>query len=362
MIKAISFFSGAGGLDIGISNVGFDILMSLEIEKRYCETLKENNPNFNVINEDIMNYNRSSIYEELNIKNDDEIGLIFGGCPCQSFSTAGRRQAFSDPRGKAMLKFADIVSEVKPRAFLLENVKGLLSASLKHRPIKERGKDYPPLSEDEEKGSAFKYLLSYFKDYDIKYDIINSAEYGVPQRRERVFIVGIRKDLNKSFSFPEPTHSEDGKNGKKKFKTFTDVMRKLENVQHSYVTYSDVRLDYMKLIPKGGGYWRDLPDNLIKEAMGGAYKSGGGKTGYFRRIRSDKPSPTLLTSPIQKSTNIGHPYEDRPLSIEEYLEIQGFPTNYQISGSMTHKYTQIGNAVPITIGEVIGEKLLETIK
>ena len=97
-------------------------------------------------------------------------------------------------------------------------------------------------------------------------------------------------------------------------------------------------------------------------AMGGAFKSGGGKTGYFRRIKANEPSPTLLTSPIQKSTNIGHPYEDRPLSIEEYLAIQGFPEGYIINGTINDQYTQIGNAVPVKVAQVLGSKLIDILE
>ncbi len=356
---AISFFAGAGGLDIGIHRAGFDIKLSVELEETYCKTLKYNNPNFNVFNGNIMDYNKKRIYKDAGLNETEEISLVFGGSPCQSFSTAGKRQSFSENRGKAMLKFADLISEIQPKLFILENVKGLLSASLKHRPLKERGWGFPPLSENEKKGSALKYLLSKFNNYNITYKIINAAEYGVPQKRERVFIIGIREDLNKKFTFPQKTHSKEGKN---KFLTFKDVMDKFHGTEHTYVTYSVERLKYMKMIPKGGGNWRHLDNKTAKIAMGGAYNSGGGKTGYFRRIKVNEPCPTLLTSPIQKSTNIGHPFEDRPLSIEEYLEIQGFPSDYTVYGSLSEKYTQIGNAVPIKVSTILGNQLVKLLQ
>ncbi|EGT0695576.1 DNA cytosine methyltransferase [Clostridium perfringens] len=353
---AISFFAGAGGLDIGIHEAGFDVKLSVELEEKYCVTLKENNPTFNVVNGDIMDYSKEKIYSDAGLNYNDEIDLIFGGSPCQSFSTAGKRQAFSDERGKAMLKFIELIEEVKPKAFLLENVKGLLSATLKHRPLNQRGKDFPPLDEDEKNGSALRYLLNQVKDYNVVYKVVNSAEYGVAQKRERVIFVGIRKDLNKVYEFPKPTH---GLERKYPFVTFNDVIQSLGDIEHNYVKYSEERLKYMKLIPKGGGNWRDLNEQIVEKAMGGAYKSGGGKTGYFRRIKANEPAPTLLTSPIQKSTNIGHPYEDRPLSIEEYIAIQGFPKGYKINGTINNKYTQIGNAVPVKLARVLGEKLID---
>lgn len=356
---AISFFAGAGGLDIGIHEAGFDVKLSVELEEKYCVTLKQNNPTFNVVNGNIMEYSKEKIYDDAKLEYDEEIDLIFGGSPCQSFSTAGKRKAFSDERGKAMLKFIELIEEVKPKAFLLENVKGLLSAPLKHRPLSERGKDFPPLDKEEQSGSALEYLLSQVKDYNVKYKVVNSAEYGVPQKRERVIFVGIRKDLNKVYTFPEITH---GKNTGNPYNTVEDVIKELGNIEHNYVKYSEERLKYMKLIPLGGGNWRDLDDSVVEKAMGGAYKSGGGKTGYFRRIKANEPSPTLLTSPIQKSTNIGHPYEDRPLSIEEYIAIQGFPKGYKINGTINDQYTQIGNAVPVKVAKILGSKLIEILE
>ncbi|MDU1033218.1 DNA cytosine methyltransferase [Clostridium sp.] len=356
---AISFFAGAGGLDIGIHEAGFDVKLSVELEPKYCVTLKQNNPTFNVVNGDIMEYSKEKIYHDANLKHDEEVDLIFGGSPCQSFSTAGKRKAFSDERGMAMLKFIELIEEVKPKAFLLENVKGLLSAPLKHRPLNERGKDFPPLEKEEQTGSALEYLLNQVKDYDVKYKVVNSAEYGVPQKRERVIFVGIRKDLNKVYTFPEITHGKDTGNP---FNTVGDVIKELGDIEHNYVKYSEERLKYMKLIPLGGGNWRDLDESIVEKAMGGAYKSGGGKTGYFRRIKANEPSPTLLTSPIQKSTNIGHPYEDRPLSIEEYIAIQGFPKGYKINGTINDQYTQIGNAVPVKVAKILGSKLIEVLE
>lgn len=141
------------------------------------------------------------------------------------------------------------------------------------------------------------------------------------------------------------------------------MLSNLDIEEHHYVEYSEERLRYMRMIPKGGGNWRDLriygeDEDVVKEAMGGAYTSGGGKVGFFRRVHIDKPCPTLLTSPMQKSTNLGHPYEDRPLSIEEYLAIQEFPKGYKVAGSLTQQYIQIGNAVPIRLAEVLGKSII----
>ncbi len=354
---AISFFAGAGGLDMGIHQAGFDVRLSVELEEKYCKTLRVNNPDMNVVCGDIMNYSKEKIYREAGLDNE-EISLMFGGSPCQSFSTAGKRRAFEDERGLAMIKFAELIEEIKPKAFLIENVTGLLSAPLKNRPHKERGEGYPPLSEEEGKGSALKFLLRKFKSYNITYQKINAADYGVPQKRERVFIIGFRKDLDKIFEFPKPTHGQ----GIKRYSTFRDVLKEVVNVKHEHSEYTEKRLKYMKLIPVGGGNWKDLDEDVAKEAMGKSYYSGGGKTGFFRRIKIDEPAPTMLTSPTQNSTVLGHPLEDRPLSIQEYLVIQGFPVNYNVNGSLADKYIQIGNAVPVPIAKIIGEKIIETLK
>lgn len=361
MATAISFFTGAGGLDIGIHKAGFDIKLSVEIEPVYCDTLKSNFPDMNVHQGDIMEYNKFRVYKEAGLKPSEEIDLIFGGSPCQSFSTAGKRQAFSDSRGQAMLKFAQMVREIKPKVFLLENVRGLLSAALKHRPINQRSKEFPPLEPDEQPGSALDYLLKQFDGYNVQYKLLNSANYGVPQTRERVFFVGVRKDLGVQYVFPKKSHDPEGKNGLKKWVTLGELLDNLQIAKHHYVEYSPERLYYMRMIPCGGGNWRDLPKNVIKEAMGGAYKSGGGKVGFFRRLWVNKPAPTMLTSPMQKSTNLGHPYENRPLSIEEYLAIQEFPTDYKVSGSLSQQYIQIGNAVPVKLAWILGKSIYDLI-
>ncbi|WHY88234.1 DNA cytosine methyltransferase [Neobacillus novalis] len=358
--KAISLFAGAGGLDIGIKRAGFEVKLAVEIEPTYCETLQTNFPYLTVKQGNVMDYSRERIYEEAGLSEDEEIDLFIGGSPCQSFSTAGKRQAFEDPRGQAMLKFADLVQEMQPKVFLLENVRGLLSSALKHVPLTERGKR--PLEPDEQQGSAFRHILEHFGNYEVSVKLLNAADYGVAQTRERVFIVGVRNDLNTKFEFPEATHDKTGSKGKNPWRTIGDVLKELEVTKHHHVKYSADRLKWMKMIPKGGGNWRDLRqygEEVVREAMGGAYESGGGKVGFFRRVDIKKPAPTLLTSPAQKSTNIGHPFEDRPLSIEEYLAIQEFPEDYYVAGTLTKQYTQIGNAVPTRLAQVLGESIYE---
>lgn len=362
MAKAVSFFSGAGGLDTGMMQAGFDIRLTIEIEETFCETLRTNHPGMNVLHGDIMEYSRERIYREANINEDEEIDFLFGGSPCQSFSTAGKRRAFSDPRGQAMLKFAELVRTVRPKVFLLENVRGLLSAALKHRPLNQRGDGFPPLEEKELPGSALNFLLGQFSGYNINYRLVNAADYGVPQTRERVFFVGVRNDLRRRFEFPDKTHDAEGQNGLNNWVTFGQMLQEIDFHQHHYLEYSPERLRFMRMIPPGGGNWRNLPEEIRREAMGGAYESGGGKVGFYRRINVNKPAPTMLTSPIQKSTNLGHPYEDRPLSIEEYLAVQQFPKGYRVAGSLSDQYVQIGNAVPVGLAKILGSSIMITLE
>lgn len=339
MANAIGFFSGAGGLDMGIEQAGFDLKLSVELIPTYSETLRLNHANLVVHDGDIMDMSKDDVYNYAGLDNYEEVDIIVGGSPCQSFSTAGKRQAFSDVRGNAMLKYADLIADIKPKAFILENVRGLLSASLRHRPLNERGGENPPLSKEEERGSALEHVLSYFKDYTISYELLNAADYGTPQTRQRVFIVGIRKDINKEFQFPEKTHGKVGlesSEGLLPWVSFEEATAHLATVEHTYQTYSADRMRYMLLIPRGGGNWRDLRQfgvEITQKAMGGAYHSGGGKVGFYRRLYADRPAPTLLTSPTQKSTNLGHPFENRPLSIEEYKAIQQFPDDYELNGT-----------------------------
>lgn len=358
-MNCITFFAGAGGLDMGIHKAGFDVKMTLELVDKYCETLRINHPTWNVINGDIMDLDKDDVLRYSGIAEGD-IDLIAGGSPCQSFSTQGKRQSFSDERGQAMLKYIDLIEELQPKVFLLENVRGLLSAALEHRKIADRGKDKEPLKETEKPGSALKYLESKIKSYNVEVYLVNAADYGVPQKRQRVFIIGVRKDIKKAFNIAQPTHSKDGK----KLPKWISVEEVLKDVdekvkEHTYSEYSENRLKFMKMIPKGGGNWRDLPEEYQKEAMGGAYNSGGGRGGFFRRIKLNEPSPTLLTSPSQNSTNLGHPLEDRPLSVEEYLVLQGFPYNYVLNGSTTDKYVQLGNAVPVQMAYEIAKGIYE---
>jgi DNA (cytosine-5)-methyltransferase 1 len=259
------------------------------------------------------------------------------------------------------MDFIRIVDEIQPRFFIMENVKGLLSAPIRHRPHARRGLGFPQLEPDEMPGAALQVILAEMKriGYEVVYDLLNTADYGVPQVRERVIFIGYKGD--DSVTLPLPNHSQKGTAKQPKWLTLREGLKDLVDAQPEFVPYSESRLKYLRLLTAGQN-WRYLPSELQQEAMGGAYKSEGGKVGFYRRLAWDKPSPTVTTSPHQKATDMCHPDELRPLSVRECARIQTFPDDWVFYGSTASKYRQIGNAVPVLLGEAIGQYLYQIIK
>jgi DNA (cytosine-5)-methyltransferase 1 len=175
-----------------------------------------------------------------------------------------------------------------------------------------------------------------------------AADYGSPQLRERLVIIGTR--TTQDLEFPISTHLKEA------HVTIGTALENLLDEKPEYNQFSASILQYLKLVPEGGN-WKSLPASKQKSAMGGAYFSGGGKVGFYRRLSFSKPSPTLVTSPNQKATLLAHPTEDRPLSIKEYARIQEFPDDWKFEGKLTDRYKQIGNAVPISLGKAIAETI-----
>ena len=348
---ALSFFSGAMGLDLGIEKAGFNILLACESDRFCQQTIAINRPDVALL-KDINNYSAENILNAVNLSKDDSIDLIVGGPPCQAFSTAGKRKAFNDDRGNVFLKYIDLALELQPRFIVVENVRGLLSCPLKHRPHDQRGSDFPDLSEDELKGGALNFVLSKFKlsGYSYSFNLYNSANFGTPQIRERVIIVCCKNDAD--IPFLQPTHAEHGEYNLPKWRTVKEAIQGIKS--HSHLNFPEKRLKYYRLLQSGQN-WRDLPVELQKEAMGKSYYSGGGKTGFFRRLAWDKPSPTLVTHPAMPATDLAHPEENRPLSIQEYKRIQEFPDDWTLAGSLVQQYKQVGNAVPISMGYAVGK-------
>jgi DNA (cytosine-5)-methyltransferase 1 len=253
-----------------------------------------------------------------------------------------------------------LIEGIQPRFFVMENVRGLLSAAIRHRPIEQRGKGARPYEPDELPGSAFQVILDEFErlGYTYVYGLLNAADYGVPQIRERVIIIGSRD--HEPIALPKPTHSQNG-SGLPRWRTLREALEGLRDPEPQYPPYPESRLRFLRLIPEGGN-WRSLPPELLPEAMGGALHSGGGKVGFYRRLAWDKPSPTITTSPAQKATDMCHPSELRPISVREAARIQGFPDDWVFCGSMADQYRQIGNAVPLGLGKAIGDSLIATLR
>lgn len=355
-IIALSFFSGAMGLDIGLEKVGIEVLLASEIDAATRKTILLNKPNIGLIG-DINKYTVSEIRKYANIPINKEIDLVIGGPPCQAFSTAGKREGFNDKRGNVFLTFIERILELHPKYAVIENVRGLLSAPLAHRPHTRRGFGYPPLTSEEDKGGALLHIIELLKNggYGVSFNLYNAANFGSPQKRERVVIVCSRN--GKVAPFLQPTHSENGEHGLSKWRTVKEVVRGLEEKDQEFVKFPEKRLKYYRLLGPGQ-YWKHLPSQLQKEALGASYYAGGGKTGFLRRLAWNKPSPTLVTNPAMPATDLSHPTKNRPLSVQEYMRIQEFPDTWKLFGNINDKYKQIGNAVPISLGAAIGKHIL----
>lgn len=352
---ALSFFSGAMGLDLGIEKAGFDIRLACEVDKYCRQTIALNRPDSALLS-DINDYNADDIRIAAGLEQDEDIDLIMGGPPCQAFSTAGKRNGFNDDRGNVFLKYIELCLALKPKYFVMENVRGLLSCPMDHRPHDQRGEGFPSLGEDELKGGALNFVISRIEDsgYGYSFNLYNSANFGTPQVRERVIIVCSRD--GKKPPFLSPTHSADGLHGLPKWKTVRSCISDL--TEHEHLNFPEKRLKYYRLL-KPGENWKNLPIELQKEAMGKSFYSGGGKTGFLRRLAWDKPSPTLVTHPAMPATDLSHPTENRPISVQEYKRIQEFPDDWELAGPIIQKYKQVGNAVPLGLGYAVGNLVMK---
>lgn len=348
----VSFFSGAMGLDIGLEKAGLNVVIGQDFEPSCVETMRANG--HNVLGGDIREISPEKILKLAGLHIGEPF-MVCGGPPCQPFSTAGKRLGINDPRGSLFMDFIRMIDYIRPRFFVMENVKGIVSSPLKHVSAKEREKDNP----DQQLGTVLDVILSEFDKlgYKTVYGILDAVNYGVPQFRERFVLIGSRD--NEDIFLPIPTHFQMHQNPEYRWKTVGEVIRDLESNPGDYTPLSGERKKYLHMVPEGGN-WRDLPEDIIPVAMGGAYKSGGGKVGFYRRLSYDQPAPTITTSPAQKATMLCHPRQDRPLSIKEYARIQQFPDDWIFTGTTAAKYRQIGNAVPIGLAEAIGRAIIST--
>lgn len=340
---ALSFFTGAGGLDIGMAESGIHPVLVSEIDSSARRSIAANYPEAGLVG-DMTKLTPKDVYEYANLPEGTTIDYMFGGPPCQAFSTAGKRRGYHDARGDVFIKYLELIGQLKPRYAVIENVRGLLST-----PAIFGEKDHGL------KGGVLLYALRRLRHfgYAVSFNLYNAANFGAPEKRERLIIIA--KLGSKKVDYLVPTNDEKGRFGLPKWKSFGEAVTGIKG-KH-YIEYPAKRAKYLKYIPEGGN-WRSMPLSIQKEAMGKSWSLPGGKTGFFRRLSRNEPSPTLVTHPTMPATDLIHPLEDRPLSIEEYRRIQGFPDNWRIEGTLLEQYKQIGNAVPIPLAKAIGDRII----
>lgn len=325
--SVLELFAGAGGLALGLEQAGISCVALNEIDKWACQTLRHNRPNWNVLEGDIKSFDFSEY--------KGQVDIVTGGFPCQAFSYAGRKLGLEDTRGTLFYNFAQAVNEVRPLVCVGENVRGLMS---------------------HEKGKTLEGMISVLDEIGyrvVPVQILKAIHYNVPQKRERLFIIGVRKDVDIDYQYPKPSNRIYNLSDALKAGSLypTDVPN---SDGAKYPTHKKEVLD---LVPPKG-YWRDLPLDIQKEYMGKSFYLGGGKTGMARRIGWDEPSLTLTCSPAQKQTERCHPNETRPFTVREYARIQTFPDDWEFIGSTSQQYKQIGNAVPCNLGKEVGYSLV----
>ena len=320
-LTAISLFSGGGGLDIGFEQAGFDILLATDFNHECCETLRLNAGN---------TLSRSVIIEaditQLDISRIPVgVDMIIGGPPCQSFSASGRRAGGAagrlDKRGNLFQSYCKVVEHVQPKAFLFENVRGILATN---------------------KGEDFRNIVDAFArlGYTISYRILDAEDYGVPQQRERMFIVGHK--LKKEFLYPRPVYGPDSKDGR----PYVSVSDAIQDLRLTNEDIEETRFEggryasLLPLVPPGGNYLhftakRGYPDPIF------AYRSR--FSDFLYKANPNAPVKTLIASP-GKYTGPLH-WDNRYFSVSEYKRIQGFPDDHVLFGDRIAKIRQIGNSV-----------------
>jgi DNA (cytosine-5)-methyltransferase 1 len=327
--SSIELFAGAGGLALGLERAGFEAVLLNEVDKHACATLRHNRPQWNVIENSIEQIDFTPYR--------GKVDFVSGGFPCQSFSYAGKQRGFDDVRGTLFFEFARAIREIQPKVFLAENVRGLLN---------------------HDGGRTLATIESVIADLGytlIGSSVLKAMYYRVPQKRERLFLVGVRNDLSDkaNFSFPKPHE---------RFMTLRDGLKAGElydcdvpkSIGQLYPAKKKAVLD---LVP-AGGCWRNLPDAIQREYMKKSYFLGGGRTGMARRLSWDEASLTLTCAPAQNQTERCHPDETRPLTVREYARIQTFPDYWEFMGTMSAQYKQIGNAVPVNLAYAVGNSLI----
>ena len=298
-MKVVSLFSGAGGLDLGFKMAGHDIIWANDLYGDAVETYRLNLGD-HIVCEDIFKVDENDV---------PDCDIIIGGFPCQGFSVANTKRHEGDERNALYKQLIRIIDAKKPKFFLAENVKGLTNLA---------------------KGKVFQMILSDFSElgYEVKYKILNAADYGVPQTRQRVIIVGVRNDVNFEYNFPKATHSKDG----------TDGLPKWISVSYSMAPIPDP----------------DSPNTMLNHEYSKYKLNFNGYLGH-RKLDPDKPAPTVTARGDNKGgvVILPHPNGERRMSCRELAAVQSFPLDYEFYGNRSSIYRQIGNAVPPLLGYAV---------
>ncbi|MBA4714124.1 MULTISPECIES: DNA (cytosine-5-)-methyltransferase [Citrobacter] len=325
----LELFAGAGGMALGLEKAGLKSVLLNEIDSHACKTLRKNRPEWNVVEGDVSQLDFTHYR--------DTVDVLAGGFPCQAFSYAGKKLGFEDTRGTLFFEFARAVKEINPKVLLAENVRGLLN------------------HDDGRTLETIKNIITDLGYTLFEPRVLKAIFYKVPQKRERLIIVALRNDLADGVDYEWPSSYN-------KVLTLKDALKKGElydsDVPESEgQKYPKRKAEILNMVPPGG-YWRDLPEDIQKEYMLKSFYLGGGKTGMARRLSWDEPSLTLTCAPAQKQTERCHPDETRPLTVREYARIQTFPDDWVFEGSMSAKYKQIGNAVPVNLSFAVGKSVV----
>lgn len=326
---SVELFAGGGGMALGMEKAGFKHVLLNEFESFACKTLRVNRPEWNIIEGDVRHIDFSPLR--------DKVDFLSGGFPCQAFSFAGKQGGFNDIRGTLFFELARAVKEINPKVFMCENVKGLVS---------------------HDGGRTFQTICNVIAELGytlVPPRVIKAVMYQVPQKRERIILIAIRNDIAPYVSFQWPSPYSRVLTLRDAF--YESVIYDTPVPESEGSRYPEKKQKVLELVPQGGD-WRNLPEAVAREYMGGSWLLGGGKTGMARRLSLDEPSLTLTCSPAQKQTERCHPLYTRPLSVREYARIQTFPDNWVFQGTIIERYKQIGNAVPVNMAWAIGRSLI----
>jgi DNA (cytosine-5)-methyltransferase 1 len=378
-LTLVSLFTGAMGLDLGFEKHGFEVRVALDNDTAVGATIQANHRTIPVVTRNLSDVTTPTLLESAGLK-VGEVTVVTGAPPCEPFTTAGARNGFRDHRANAIHEFIRVVGESRPQYFVFEEVPGFLRAAKRHIPFYERAKmkDHE-IDADARLGSAFEEVMQVFQSlgYRLSFNannpkssLLNSADYGSPQKRIRFVLIGALH--GPPITLPRPTHAAPESTAvsageRLPWATLRDALAGLDSNCDEWVSFPEKWGQYLHRVPPGG-CWRDLPTELHPVVLGGAHDDGtdpntagmkGGRTGFLRRLSWDRPSPTLVDRPTNKANCLCHPNETRPLSVKEYARIQGFDDHWKFSGSLSQRYRLIGQATPIHLSAAVAARILE---